>query len=203
MKGEEQWRREKHLLTGVPSLTDAQIWSSEMSWVVFMPCSLVLCTDPLAVSRMGSGTTVPWWDCTWANYGLKRGGLIKLSIRHQQLDRFQDLSWCFCVVWPLKHCHRWSFTDATPTCMLSQRAPLGHSENFQNQFQSSAEMLISQHFHGNGVIEAAGKAKCSTGAQRLVVFQKSIQQSSLEERIRGCRHSAHYILFPVPFNKPY
>lgn len=142
MEREELWRREEHLLTGVPSLTEAQIPSSEMTWVMFMPCSVVLCTDPLAVSRMGWEAAQPCHGATAPelNHGLKRGGLIKLNLWHQQLDRFQDLSWCFCVVWHLKHWHRWSFGDAIPTCMVSWRAPLGHSESFQKQPQGSAQV---------------------------------------------------------------
>lgn len=113
--------------------------SEVQRWPGWCSCHAVWCCAQIPWLFLG-WEAEPWWDCTWANYGLRRGGLIKLSIRHQQLDRFPDLSWCFCVVWPLKHCHRWSSRDATPTCMLSWRALLGHSENFQKQLQSSAEV---------------------------------------------------------------
>lgn len=65
--------------------------------------STVLRTDPSALSRTGSSTAMPGYDRTWANYGLKRGGQIRLWTPCWQLDSFQDMSRCICTVQPLQH----------------------------------------------------------------------------------------------------
>lgn len=69
---------------------------------MFTPCSTVLRTDPSAISRMGSSAATPGYDCTWANYGLMRGGLMRLWTLCWQLDSFQGTSRRVCVARPLQ-----------------------------------------------------------------------------------------------------
>lgn len=64
---------------------------------------------------MGSSTALPGYDCTLANYGLRRGGLIRLWTMCWQPDSFQDMSWCICTVQSLQHTGPDGFSElATP-----------------------------------------------------------------------------------------
>lgn len=66
--------------TSIPSL--------KMTWVMFLLCSMVG-TDPSTISRMGSSRAMPGDGCSWGNYGLGRGGLMRLQSQRWQLGTSQ------------------------------------------------------------------------------------------------------------------